>query len=137
MSARNSRTTTAPPVSRGTGPAAGTGRGPVEPPTGERPGAEPQPARHRRTPVLWFAVTVAIVVAVLLVATFAGGTVTSEDATPSGGTSETGIEPTVGSQEYLNRLANQGYIPPEAVDRERLFFERLVGRGDIPPGSLE
>jgi hypothetical protein len=87
--------------------------------------------------VLWFAVTVAIVVAVLLVATFAGGTVTSEDATPSGGTSETGIEPTVGSQEYLNRLANQGYIPPEAVDRERLFFERLVGRGDIPPGSLE
>jgi hypothetical protein len=80
---------------------------------------------------------VALAVAVVLVAMFVGVTEISGDATPSGGTSETSIEPTVGSQEYLDRLANQGYIPPAAVDRDLLLLERLVGRGDIPPASLE
>lgn len=136
MSARNSRTTTAPPAGRGTGPATRTERGPVELPTGEPRDAEPQPGRRRRTPLPWFAVTVALAVAVVLVAMYVGVTATSEDATPSGGTSETSMQPTVGSQEYLDRLANQGYIPPAAVDRDLLLLERLVGRGDIPPETL-
>jgi len=43
----------------------------------------------------------------------------------------------VGSQEFLYNLAEQGYIPMESVDMDRLLVERLVASGDIPAASLE
>ena len=45
--------------------------------------------------------------------------------------------PEVGSQEFLHRLAEQGYIPREAVDRELLLLEQAVASGDIPAATLE
>lgn len=45
-------------------------------------------------------------------------------------------EPQVGTQEFLNRLANLGYIPGEAVDEQRLLLERLVNRGLVPKEAL-
>jgi hypothetical protein len=45
--------------------------------------------------------------------------------------------PAVGSQEFLYKLAEQGYIPMESVDTQRLLLERLVASGDIPAASLE
>lgn len=45
--------------------------------------------------------------------------------------------PAVDSQEFLHRLAEQGYIPPEAVDRELLLLERAVASGDIPAATLD
>jgi hypothetical protein len=136
MSTRNSRTATAPPAGRGAGPAVGPDPQPVDAPQEAGPGAERQPGRGRGTRPAWLAVTVALAVVVVLLAMFAGVMATSEDATPSGGTPETSTRPAVGSQEYLDRLANQGYIPPDAVDRDLLLLERLVGRGDIPREAL-
>lgn len=45
--------------------------------------------------------------------------------------------PKVGSQEFLQRLAEQGYIPQQAVDRKLLLLERAVARGDIPAATLD
>jgi hypothetical protein len=45
--------------------------------------------------------------------------------------------PEVGSQEFLQRLADQGYIPQQAVDRQLLLLERAVARGDIPAATLD
>jgi hypothetical protein len=61
------------------------------------------------------------------------------DREPVGEIASTGTvpEPTVGTQQFLDRLAEQGYVPPEAIDRERLLLERLVERGDIPAATLE
>ena len=42
----------------------------------------------------------------------------------------------VDSQEFLNRLANQGYIPAQAVDQERLQLERAVRSGQVPVAAL-
>jgi hypothetical protein len=43
----------------------------------------------------------------------------------------------VGSQEFLYKLAEQGYIPMASVDMDRLLTERLVARGDVPAAVLE
>lgn len=45
--------------------------------------------------------------------------------------------PEVGSQEFLVRLAEQGYIPHEAVDQELLLLEQAVAKGDIPAATLD
>jgi hypothetical protein len=45
--------------------------------------------------------------------------------------------PAVGSQEFLYKLAEQGYIPMASVDMDRLLLERLVTSGDIPAASLQ
>ncbi len=50
---------------------------------------------------------------------------------------EIAVGPAVGSQEFLYNLAEQGYIPMESVDMDRLLVERLVASGDIPAASLE
>jgi hypothetical protein len=44
--------------------------------------------------------------------------------------------PEVGSQAFLQRLAEQGYIPQQAVDRELLLLEQAIARGDIPAATL-
>ena len=77
----------------------------------------------------------AAIVAVALVGTVA--TVTLMDPNPTAIEDETTSGPTVGSQEFLNRLAIQGYIPREAVDQKLLEMERAVRRGQIPAASLD
>jgi hypothetical protein len=92
--------------------------------------------RSPRRLAVWIAATVALGV---LVAVLLGWGAASE----TGGTGDPGLtgsvsaEPPVGSQEYLARLANQGYIPKQAVDQRQLLIERLVARGEVPAGSLE
>lgn len=50
---------------------------------------------------------------------------------------ETAVGPAVGSQEFLYQLAEQGYIPMESVDIDRLLTERLVASGQLPASALE
>ena len=81
----------------------------------------------------WVAAAIAAVALV-------GGTVATVsllDSSPTAIEAERTSGPAVGSQEFLNRLANQGYIPHEAVDQKLLEMERAVRRGDIPPESLD
>jgi hypothetical protein len=93
-------------------------------------GAGTPPGTRRR---VWIALILAVtaLAAVVAVATTAG-----QQAPPS----ETGADavstPAVGSEEFLRSLANQGYIPQQAVDQDRLLLERLVERGDVPAAAL-
>lgn len=137
MSTRNSRTATVPPRPDTAKTPDHDGRRADTEPTGLPHGHQPsgvEPGRRRLAPLAWVAFTL---VAVVVIVVIAGVMVTSEEGATTGGNVDTVIEPTVGSQEYLNRLANQGYIPPEAVDRDLLRLERREGRGENPSASLE
>ena len=84
-------------------------------------GAPPGTRRH-----VWVALIVAIVAIVAR----------QETAQPA--TSGVAVSvPAVGTEAFLARLANQGYIPRKAVDQERLLLERLVASGDLPAAALE
>ncbi len=96
-------------------------RGPAEAPSGARPG-------------MWAAVILAISTVVAL----ATVTITAERDPGQQATEAASVSgPAVGTQEFLNRLAEQGYIPREAVDQKRLLLERAVERGDIPAATLD
>lgn len=82
-------------------------------------------------------VWVVVVVAIIALAGLATVIISddgSEAATISAGAV---AGPDVGSQEFLQRLAEQGYIPRQAVDREQLLLERAVASGDIPAATLD
>jgi lipopolysaccharide export system protein LptC len=86
-----------------------------------------------RAPLRWVVVLLALA-ALVAVAVQIGAV--GDDRTADGPAVTEPNEPAVGSQEFLARLAEQGYIPPEAVDRERLLLERLVQQGRIPAETL-
>jgi hypothetical protein len=135
MSIRNSRSGTVPPGTVTQQETMHVGRRADLAPTGrgrERQGvgAAAEPARRR--PWLIAAAAVFVILAIA-----AGVVASSGDDTTPGDDPGAILEPSVGSQEYLKRLANQGYIPKEAVDQDLLRLERLVARGDIPAASLE
>jgi hypothetical protein len=112
----------------------GTGAGRVEPAPTSATGAPGRREEHRRTvSVLWSVGTAAFVVlAVVALLLWSGA---GDVATPEPEVLDSG--PPVGSQEYLARLADQGYIPQETVDRDRLLLERLVNAGRIPAETLD
>ncbi|TVR22872.1 MAG: hypothetical protein EA387_07900 [Nitriliruptor sp.] len=87
-------------------------------------------ASHR----VWVAMILAIV-ALVGVATV---TITAERGTGQEATSAAEISgPEVGSQEFRLSLAERGFIPHKAVDRELLLLQRAVARGDVPAATLE
>jgi hypothetical protein len=96
--------------------------------------AQPRQAvavRHRFG-FVWFAVLLAVIaVGVLTVVVWNDG---QQPDTDVAGDRE---RPLVGSQEHLQQLANQGYIPREAVDERQLLIERLAARRAIPPQSVQ
>jgi hypothetical protein len=157
MPTRNSKTMTAPqgPDTRQTKGRDGrrVEAAPGGLPPGHRPGGdESGPGRRRLTPLVWLAATVAVIAIIALVAAV---TATSEQGATTGENVTSSVEPTVGSQEYLARLANQGYIPKEAVNQDLLrrelengvespeppfesgshdrLLEDLANQGRIPP----
>jgi hypothetical protein len=139
MSTGTSRTTT---DRSGTGTEPRTERdGPrVDPapagvPRGHEPsGTETEPGRRRLTLLAWLAAAVVVIAVIPVIAVVVGATGTSEQGATGGEDVETLVEPTVGPQEYLDRLANQGYIPKEAVpDRDVLRLERQLRGGEVPP----
>jgi hypothetical protein len=80
---------------------------------------------------------VAFVVFVVLVGLASAIVVTTRTADAPEVAAATVAGPAVGSQEFLYNLAEQGYIPMQSVDFERLLLERLVASGDIPAASLQ
>ena len=117
------RTTTVP-----TAPVDETVRG------GERPDAHVATGPSRRRPSSW---VIASVVFVTLIGLASAIFVTTRTADAPEVVAATVTGPAVGSQEFLYKLAEQGYIPMESVDMQRLLLERLVASGDIPAASLE
>jgi hypothetical protein len=87
------------------------------------------------TPMRW--VTVLVALAVLVAVAMQLGAVGEDPQPPDPPAVSEADAPDVGSQEFLARLAEQGYIPPEAVDQERLLLERLVEEGRIPAETLD
>jgi hypothetical protein len=96
---------------------------------------EPPPTRGPgRAPLRW--VTILIALAALVAVAVQLGAV-GGDRSADGPVVTEPNPPAVGSQEFLARLAEQGYIPPQTVDRERLLLERLVEQGRIPAETLD
>ncbi|GEM_PF-5059173 len=90
------------------------------------------PSRRRTTS--W---VVASVVFVVLVGLASAIVVITRTTDAPEDVAATAVGPAVGSQEFLYKLAEQGYIPMESVDMQRLLLERLVARGDIPAATLQ
>jgi len=80
----------------------------------------------------------AMIVALVAIVGVATTVVMADGGTGQATTSATAVaSPEVGSQAFLQRLAEQGYIPQQAVNQELLLLERLVASGDIPAATLE
>ena len=102
--------------------------------SGERPDAHLATGPSRRRPSSW--VVAAVVFVTLIGLASAIFVITRTTDTPEV-VAATVTGPAVGSQEFLSKLAEQGYIPAESVHMQRLLLERLVASGDIPAASLE
>lgn len=80
----------------------------------------------------------AMVVAIVAIVGAATIVIMADGGTGQATTSATAVAaPEVGSQAFLQRLAEQGYIPQESVDQELLLIERAVAKGDIPAATLD
>lgn len=78
-----------------------------------------------------------MVVAIVAIVGVATITIMADGGTGGAMTSATEVAgPEVSSQAFLQRLAEQGYIPRQAVDQELLLLERFVASGDIPAATL-
>jgi hypothetical protein len=82
-------------------------------------------------------VTVLIALAALVAVAMQLGATGDDAQPPDAPAVSESSDPAVGSQEFLARLAEQGYIPEESVDQERLLLERLVDEGRIPAETLD
>jgi hypothetical protein len=93
--------------------------------------ADRTPGTRRRgwTPMIVAIVAIVGVATIVIVADGGSGQATTTAAAVAG--------PEVGSQAFLQRLAEQGYIPQQAVDRELLLLEQAIARGDIPAATLD
>lgn len=102
---------------------------------------EPGPAIRRTAARLRHLLPWAVIAALTAIAVTAAGLSISGrylTSVPGTDTSVTVVDPgpAVGSQEFLNRLAQSGYIPKQAVDTYQLQVERAVSSGLIPAQSL-
>ena len=105
---------------------------PAAPPTTAGPHRGAGHARRNR--IAWSAAG-AVAAVTIAVATFAVVTTGPEDRVQVQQATSTGQD--VDSEEFLNRLANQGYIPAEAVDQQRVQLERAVRSGQVPAAALD
>jgi hypothetical protein len=91
-------------------------------------------ARVRKRLVTWVVVGVVGIAAI-------GVAIVATIPTPDGARPETTeratVAPAVGPQEFLARLAAQGYIPSEAVDQRQLQLERAIAGGHVPAATLQ
>jgi hypothetical protein len=133
------------PAERATGEPGPGEPGPSEP---ALDASAPEPARRRSVLLAWLAAAVVVIAVIPVLVVLLGTAGAGEDGATSTGGGEPAVDASVGSQEYLDRLANQGYIPKEAVpsadpqapeqvppadleERSRLL-EQLANEGRIP-----
>lgn len=88
----------------------------------------------RRNRIVWSAAGAAAAVAIAAV-TFTVTTTAPQERVQVQQATSTGQD--VDAEEFLNRLANQGYIPSQAVDQQRLQLERAVSGGQVPAAALQ
>jgi len=100
----------------------------------ERPARHVPAAPSRGRPISWVVLSV-VFIALIAVASAIAISIRTPDA-PQGVTA-TAPGPAVDSQQFLYNLAEQGYIPMQSVDTQRLLLERLVAGGDIPAATLQ
>ena len=88
----------------------------------------------RRNRIVWGAAgaVAAVTLVVVLVTVITTG---PQERVQVGEATSTGQA--VDSQQFLSELANQGYIPSQAVDQTRLQLERAVGNGQVPAAALQ